>query len=438
MISALDSKISSSTFSDPDVADLFSDDAEVRALIKVEQELARVQEALAIIPKGYGEQIVSVLETVKIEPALLESGYAKDGILIPALLTLLRERIDQPAADYLHFGATSQDILDTALIFRTKSAVELIANNLDTLIKALGELACEHKTTLVLGRTRNQNAAPLVFGLKVVNWLAPLQRQRQRLRELLPRLLVVQFGGAVGTNAALGMAGPRVKQALADALGLFVTDSSWHNQRDSIVEFGNWLSLTSGLVGKIAKDVLLMAQSEVGEITFSDMGKSSTMPNKSNPVLAEVLISLANYCRNQAHLLTQCIEASHERDGVSMNVEGLAFPQLVCAAAAAIVNGINCINGMRVNEKIMYENLEADNGMVLAEAAVFELSRTKSKAEASRLVAEACAKTIGKNVHMVDELEKLTNADIDWEALKRPENYLGSAAEIIKTVLRGI
>lgn len=438
MVSALDSTITSIAFSDPDIAELFADAAEIKALIKVEQELARTQAALAIIPKEHGQQIVSILETVKIEPESLKLGYAKDGISIPTLLAQLREHIGQPAADYLHFGATSQDVLDTALITRTKNAIEIIDSNLGRLIKVLGEQASKHKDTVMLGRTRNQNAAPIVFGLKVINWLTPLLRQRQRLNELLPRLLVVQFGGAVGTNAASGTEGFKINQSLVEALELYPADNPWHAQRDSIIEFGNWLSLTAGLIGKMARDILLMAQSEVGEISFSDMGKSSTMPNKSNPVLAETLISLAIYCRSKANLLAESVGASHERDGVSMNIERLAFPQLICAAAAAIVNGINCINSMQVNEKAMSVNFEADNGLALAEAAVFELSKTKSKAVASKLVDEACKKSIADNTHMIEELQMLNNLKIDWDALKRPKNYLGSAAEIIEAVLRKI
>ena len=193
--------------------------------------------------------------------------------------------MEPAAANYLHFGATSQDVIDTALIIRIKAAVVIIEKNLKDLTAELGRLAQKHRTTVMIGRTRNQNASPTVFALKIVNWLAPLQRQQQRLTELLPRLLVVQFGGAAGTNAALGNKGGEVNSALAATLGLAAAGSAWHAQRDTIVEFSNWLSMTAGQIGKMAQDILLMAQNEVGEIRFSGAGNSSTMPNKSNPVL---------------------------------------------------------------------------------------------------------------------------------------------------------
>jgi len=436
MVSAIDSVITATAFSHSEVAALFSDEAEVRALIKVEQELVRVQSALGIIPDELGQEIFSKLEVVNVNPEALTAGFDKDGIVIPGLLGKLREHIGHPAADYLHFGATSHDILDTALIIRTRAAIAIIERDLALLNAELAALASEHRSSLMLGRTRNQNAAPIVFGLKVTSWLTPLQRQRQRLQELTPRLLAIQFGGAVGTNAALGDEGDKVSRALAEALELNSAVTPWHVQRDSIVEFGNWLSLTANSIVKIAQDILLMAQSEVREISFVGTGKSSTMPNKSNPVLAETLISLATFCRSNADLLSQSLAASHERDGVSMNIERLAFPQLICAASAAIANGIRCISSMQVNKQAMLDNLEADNGRVLAEAAVFALSKLLSKAEASKLVAEACNTSLINNKHMIDELQKICSVETDWERLRKPENYLGSATEIIDSILQ--
>ena len=226
MVSAQDSTITSSSFSDKEIAELFSDVGEIDALVLFERELARVQESLQIIPEGIGKEIYAVLENAKFDPELLATGFENDGIPIPALLKQLREQLEPAAANYLHFGATSQDVIDTALIIRIKSAVEIIGKNLKGLTAELGRLAQKHKTTVMIGRTRNQSASPTVFALKIVNWLAPLKRQQQRLNELLPRLLVVQFGGAAGTNAALGNKGGEVNSALAAALELATANSS--------------------------------------------------------------------------------------------------------------------------------------------------------------------------------------------------------------------
>ena len=436
MVSAQDSAITSSSFSDKEIAELFSDVGEIDALVLFERELARVQESLQIIPEGIGKEIYAALENAKFNSDLLATGFENDAIPIPALLKQLREQLEPAAANYLHFGATSQDVIDTALIIRIKAAVVIIEKNLNDLTAELGRLAQKHRTTVMIGRTRNQNASPTVFALKIVNWLAPLQRQQQRLTELLPRLLVVQFGGAAGTNAALGNKGGEVNSALAATLGLAAAGSAWHAQRDTIVEFSNWLSMTAGQIGKMAKDILLMAQNEVGEIRFSGAGKSSTMPNKSNPVLLETLLSLAGYCRAQSDLMGSTLLVSHERDGVCMSLDRLAFPPLICAAAASITQALKCLASISVNEEAMSRNLIADNGLIMAEMAVFELVKSMERSKASELVRQACELCLTNNSHMIDELESLTNVDLDWDALKQPKNYLGNAEEVIDSVLQ--
>lgn len=436
MVSAQDSAITSSSFSDKEIAELFSDVGEIDALVLFERELARVQESLQIIPEGIGKEIYAALENAKFDSDLLATGFENDAIPIPALLKQLREQLEPAAANYLHFGATSQDVIDTALIIRIKAAVVIIEKNLKSLTAELSKLAQKHRTTVMIGRTRNQNASPTVFALKIVNWLAPLQRQQQRLTELLPRLLVVQFGGAAGTNAALGNKGGEVNSALAATLGLAAAGSAWHAQRDTIVEFSNWLSMTAGQIGKMAKDILLMAQNEVGEIRFSGAGKSSTMPNKSNPVLLETLLSLAGYCRAQSDLMGSTLLVSHERDGVCMSLDRLAFPPLICAAAASITQALKCLASISVNEEAMSRNLIADNGLIMAEMAVFELVKSMERSKASELVRQACELCLTNNSHMIDELESLTNVDLDWDALKQPKNYLGNAEEVIDSVLQ--
>jgi len=436
VVSAQDSAITSSSFSDKEIAELFSDVGEIDALVLFERELARVQESLQIIPEGIGKEIYAALENAKFDSDLLATGFENDAIPIPALLKQLREQLEPAAANYLHFGATSQDVIDTALIIRIKAAVVIIEKNLKSLTAELSKLAQKHRTTVMIGRTRNQNASPTVFALKIVNWLAPLQRQQQRLTELLPRLLVVQFGGAAGTNAALGNKGGEVNSALAATLGLAAAGSAWHAQRDTIVEFSNWLSMTAGQIGKMAKDILLMAQNEVGEIRFSGAGKSSTMPNKSNPVLLETLLSLAGYCRAQSDLMGSTLLVSHERDGVCMSLDRLAFPPLICAAAASITQALKCLASISVNEEAMSRNLIADNGLIMAEMAVFELIKSMERSKASELVRQACELCLTNNSHMIDELESLTNVDLDWDALKQPKNYLGNAEEVIDSVLQ--
>ncbi len=435
MVSIFDSSITASTFADDAIAQLFSDRAEIRAMIRVESELALVQANLGIIPTGMGSKISQALESIDVDPAQLAAGYAKDGLCVPSLVKLLAEQLPDDAGDYLHWGATSQDIVDSGLLVRLKMICEILGTRIDKLIGLLRALTETHRSTVMLGRTRGQAALPTVFGLKTAGWLSPLVRQKQRLKELLPRLLVVQLGGAVGTLAPLGSQGLEVNQQLAAALDLNPSTMSWHTQRDNIVEFCNWLSVTAGAIGKIGNDLLLMAQSEVAEISFSNGGGSSTMPQKSNPVVADNLVALARYCAGEAGSMQNVLVQSHERDGSCMILESLLFPGLVCAGAASLALGIACIETVKVNESTMMDNLSATNGLVMAEAATFELSKVISKRQASQVVKEACKNAMKSGSNMIDELEKIADAEVDWQQLKQPENYLGVADQIIGEVL---
>ena len=435
MVSALDSVFTSPVYSDEETAALFNDEAEIDALIKFERKLALVQESLGIIPPGIGREISADLDGFKVAPASLVQGYTKDGIPVPALLDILRQQLKAETANYLHFGATSQDALDTGLIIRVKSAITVIKQNLNYLVTELIDLADKHKSTVMIGRTRNQNAAPTIFALKVVNWLTPLKRQRVRLEELTPRLLVIQLGGSVGNNAALRKRGGEVCIKLAEALDLSVPDSPWHAQRDSIIEFANWLSMTAGQLGKVGKDLMLLSQNEINEISISNPGKSSTMPNKENPVLFETLVSLAAFCRNNADLIEQTALTSHERDGVCMQIERLALPPLICTASASIVRASDCLKNMSVNMDAIQKNVTADRGLIMAEGAVFALMNFTTREEAATLVSQACKSCVANKSHMIDELKSLSNFDLDWDSLKDIKNHLGDAQQIVEEVV---
>ncbi len=434
MVGALDSDISGSSYADPELAALFSDEAQLSAWLQVETTLAQVQEALGIIPAGSGALIAQQLQDAPPELANLRRGYEQDGIAIPALTQSLRQRLPATAGNYLHYGATSQDIVDTALMLRLKRATGLLDARLSRLMAQLGDLAQDHRHSVMIARTRKRSAAPTVFGLQVVDWLAPLKRQRTRLEQLLPRLLLVQLGGAVGTQAALQPDGPAVNAALAKALGLAAAEP-WHVQRDGLVEFGNWLAMTAGLLGKMGQDLLLLAQSGIEEVAFAAAGKSSTLPNKSNPVLAENLVAQASYCCSHGASLQQSLLASQARDGVCLALEQLTLGPLVCGCAASLSTASTAIERLAVNPQVMLDNIARDRGNMLAEAAVYALSRVLDRQQATKLVSAACAKSAAEGVHMIDALRAATTAAVDWDALRQPENYLGSAQQTIDRVL---
>ncbi len=435
MVNTLDSAITGSTYADADIAACFSDGAEIQAYLDFETALAQAQESLGVIPGGSAEIITDCLRDVTVNPASLAEGFARDGIVIPGLIASLRSQLPEEIATYLHYGATSQDVTDTGLMLRLRTVCDLLLSKNALLQDHLKSLVSEHRHTLTIARTRNQNAAPTVFGLKVVNWLVPLLRQHERLTDLHPRLLELQLGGAVGTMAALGPKASDLQNLLAKKLGLKVAKSPWHVQRDNIIEFGNWLATTASLAGKMGQDMLLMSQSELGELRFTGGGKSSTLPNKNNPVLPEFLVALASYCQSLASTLNRSLIASNERDGVSMAVESLTLAPLACAAGASLTLASQAIVTMEVDTQAMRKNVELDRGRMLAEAATFRLSTLMDRIEAGKFVADACVASLANATHMIDELSSLVDVDLDWESVKDPFNALGMTQEIIDKVL---
>lgn len=431
MVSALDSEITGSTYADPDIAACFSDEAEIQAYLAFEIALAKSQENLGIIPQGCAAVIADALDGATIDYRNLERGFRNDGIIVPELIAVLRSQLPAGAANYLHFGVTSQDVIDTALTLRMKRVIELITRKNERLCAQLITLIQDHRYTLTIARTRNQNAAPTVFGLKVVNWLRPLQRRQDAIRSMMPNLLKLQLGGAVGTMAALGTQAEELNSMLAEELGLQAAESPWHVQRDEMVGFSDWLSTTAGTVGKMGQDMLLLSQSEIAELRFKQGGKSSTLPNKSNPVLPEFLITLAKYTQFLSNTFKSTLVASNERDGISIMLENLTLPSLACAAGASISLASNAIDLLEVDCDAMARNIERDGGRFLAEAMSFQLRSIMGKAEASRLVGEACSASLRNGTHMIDELSSAVEADFDWNSLKNPLNALGEAQKII-------
>jgi len=320
-----------------------------------------------------------------------------------------------------------------------RDALTILEQSLDAVLQNLAGLARKHRKTLMAGRTHSQQALPIPFGLKVAGWLAPLVRHRQRLAEMKPRLLVVQFGGAAGTLAALGEKGTAVQEALAAELKLNLPAMPWHTQRDALVELANWLSLVSGSLAKMAQDIILMAQSEVGEVRESadpSRGGSSTMIQKQNPITSELIIAAA---RTNASLLSAMHQAQvqeHERATHGWQIEWLTLPQMVGLTAVALKKALFISENLVVNEVRMQQNVAASNGLMLAEAVTFALVPTyMNRAEAGRVVREACLKAIEEDRHLVDVLQEQMDFSLDWENLRDESAYVGVAETFIDSVL---
>ncbi len=418
-------------FSDPEVARELSDAESLRTMATVEAALARAEAKLGVIPADAVASIERAVSAFEPDMARIAAGVESAGIPVVALVQQLRAAAG-PAGRYLHWGATTQDIMDTGLVLRARRVLAHLDAGLVQVIGHCCTLAQAHRGTLMAARTRSQQALPTTFGLKVAGWLTPLVRHRERLAQLRPRLMVVQFGGAAGTLAALGDRGPAVAQALADELELGAPVGPWHAQRDAFVELAGWLSLVTGSLGKIGQDVALLAQSEVAELREGGgRGGSSTMPQKANPVSSEVLITAARMNAALLASMHQALLHEHERGGAAWQLEWLALPQMASLTGAALRHAASLLAGIEVRAERMRANIDASNGLLLAEAAAFALARVMPLEQAQALVKEGCRAVEASGRHLVDVLRERSDAAIDWRALRDPANYLGATDTLI-------
>ncbi|MFZ0547049.1 MAG: 3-carboxy-cis,cis-muconate cycloisomerase [Candidatus Promineifilaceae bacterium] len=437
--SPTDSFMFAPLFRDEEVAAQFSDEQFVRYMLDVEAALAIAQGRLGVIPADAAAQIVQSAAALEIDFVKMQEELDKAGVPVIELVRQLRPRVGGEAADFVHWGATTQDIVDTARILQIRAALSVLARVLDQVIDQLAALADRHRKTLMAGRTHSQQALPIPFGLKAAGWLAPLLRHRERLAEMKPRLLVVQFGGAAGTLAALGERGTAVQAAMAAELNLNVPLMPWHTQRDTLAELAGWLSLVSGSLAKMAQDVILLAQSEVGEVRETadpTRGGSSTMPQKSNPIISELIIAAA---RTNASLLSgmhQALIQEHERGTGGWQMEWLTLPQMVALTAVALRKAAFISGNLVVNEARMGENVAASNGLMLAEAVTFALAPAfMSRMEAKALVKVACLEAFENGRHLIDVMQEKTAVSLDWEKLRDERAYFGVAEAFIDGVL---
>jgi len=344
--------------SDPQMAALVSDESSIKRMLLFETSLAAAQATLGLIPHKAAAEIKEVLSGSSIIPVDLAAGTLQNGIPVVTLLELVKKNLSADTKKHLHYGSTSQDVVDTAKALMFKDALQLIDSRIISLSQQLSKLVDSYGDAPCMARTRGQHAIPITFGIKVNAWLQPLQRQLQRLSELKRRLLVVQLGGAAGTLSAYPEKATELRVALAKELELQPA-SAWHTQRDNISEFTNWLAMTTGVLGKMGADVLIMAQSEVGEVEENEEGgKSSAMPHKNNPVLSEALVAIARINAGlQSQILLGMIHVN-ERDATAWILEWNAIPQMLTNAATSLSHAITIATKMNVNSEQMKNNVE--------------------------------------------------------------------------------
>jgi 3-carboxy-cis,cis-muconate cycloisomerase len=433
-----DSRVFAPLFNSSAMAEIFSDEQFVRCMLEVEGSLARVQGQLGVIPAGAAEQIASQAGTLSVDFDQLRSGTERAGFPVIELVRQLRAHVGNDTADYVHWGATTQDVMDTALVLQIRAALAILEPGLKTLIQSLARLADQHRHTLMAGRTHSQQALPIPFGLKVAGWLAPLIRHCERLSQLKPRVIVLQFGGAAGTLAALGKAGIPVRNALSAELELGIPPMPWHTQRDALAELANWLSLLTGTLAKMAQDVILLAQSEIAEARESSdvaRGGSSAILQKSNPVVSEFIL-VAH--RTNASLLSsmhQALAQEHER-GTYGQMEWLALPQMFALTGSALGKAAWLGENLVVDADRMRANVAASQGLMLAEAVSYALAPYIGLAVAKKTVSEAARRAAADGRRLLDIIREQSRVPLDWESLREEANYLGASETFIDEVIQ--
>ena len=433
-------------FRSPTVEPFFTDAAAVQSILDFEAALARAQARAGLIPENFASTIASFCRAELVDlPALAQAMPSAGNLAIPLVkqLTASVARTSPDAACHVHYGATSQDALDTGLVLQLRSATRALHADLETIISSLAELTSAHRKTLLVARTWLQHALPTTFGFITAGWLDACLRHRERLNALLEHSLVLQFGGAAGTLAVLRDRGALVASLLAEELALPLPRIPWHAQRERIAEVATTYGLVSGTFAKIARDLSLHMQTEVaelGEPTATGRGGSSTMPHKQNPVACAAILASTSRVPPLVSTILSGLSGEYHRSLGPWQSEWETLPEIVRLSAGASHHLAGLLPRLTIHSDRMRANLELTHGLIYAEAITLALSEKLNRASARKLVEEACRRAQSERRHLREILsaEAEVNAILDAQSIAQlfePANYLGSARAAIETVL---
>jgi 3-carboxy-cis,cis-muconate cycloisomerase len=442
-INPADSAILGGLFGSEAMRRLFSDAARLQKMLDVEAALARVEARLGIVPHEAADAITRAAKVQNLSFEELGASTRNVGYPVVALVKQLGKAAGGDAARYVHWGATTQDILDTALVLQIREGLILIRAEVVRIAHALVERAQKHRTDLMAGRTHLQHALPVTFGYKCAVWAAPLLDDLARLDALSSRVLRVQFGGAVGTLASLGDKGRAVTEGLARELGLAVPDAPWHVARDALAETASTLGILCGNLAKFATDIILLMQTEIAEVFEphqAGRGGSSTMPQKRNPIASEYVLAASRGVHALVPLMLSAMAQDHERATGPWQSEQLALPQVFVLTSGALMHAAAIAEGMTVDTKRMRQNLDSTHGLVLAEAVMMAAAKALGRDKAHHVVEHAASKAIAEKRPLADILKEdktlaghLSAAEID--RVLDPAGYVGESAGVVDRVV---
>ena len=425
------------------------DQVYLQHMLDFEHALARAEAAAGVIPASAVASIANACHAEAFDRTALAEAAAQAGNLAIPLVKMLTAKVaqaDPSAARYVHWGATSQDVIDTATMLGLRAAINALTSDLDRAIAGFAKLAAQHRETIMVGRTWLQHALPMPFGLKLAEYAAALNRSRQRLKRLLGETLALQFGGAAGTLAALGDKGFKVAEHLAVELSLPLPDAPWHTHRDRIADVASVLAILTGTCGKIARDVSLMMQTDVGEAfepAAAGRGSSSTMPHKRNPVAAASALAAATMAPNLAATIFAAQVQEHERSAGPWHAEWPTLPTLQLVTSGALAAIADIAEGLEVDTARMQANLGTTHGLIMAESVAMALADKVGKSEAHHMVEAASRISIETRQHLRDVLAKDTRitAYLGADALEQlfePRAYQGVSQTMIDRLLASL
>src|SRR5437763_5507563 len=439
----LDSDIFKDMFGTAEMRAVFSDENQLKCYVEAEVALAVAQGRTGVIPREAADAIARLAPSVSIDRGVLKHEAENVGYPILGLVRQLSEKLGE-AGRYVHWGATTQDIMDTGTVLQIRAGLSIVERDLAAVSAALAALAVKYRDTPMAGRTHLQQALPITFGYKCAVWLSMLDRHAERLSELKPRVLVAQLGGAAGTLASLGDRGLAVRREYARELKLGDPPITWHVARDAVAETVNVLALVTGSLGKIGFDVMLMMMTELGEAFepfATHRGASSTMPQKRNPISSEILVANAKAVRQHAALMLDAMVQDFERATGPWHVEWMAIPESFILTAGSLAQAKFMLEGLVVDESRMRSNLDLSQGLIVAEAVMMGLAPQIGRQNAHDRVYAACREALGQGHSLFDVLSadpSIRGAlpEDRLRALCDPADYLGSAAMMVDQVVR--
>lgn len=422
------------------------DRACLQNMLDFEAALARAEAIAGVIPAGAAGPITNACKAESFDLVGLAEAATKSGNLAIPLVKALTANVakaDAEAARYVHWGATSQDVIDTGAMLALRAGIDALLADIGRAIAGFAALAREHRDTPVVARTWLQHALPMPFGLKLAEYAAALHRSRGRLKRLRSETLALQFGGAAGTLAALGDSGLRVAEKLAEELKLSLPDAPWHTHRDRIAEAAAVFAILAGTCGKIARDVSLMMQTDVGEAfepSGEGRGGSSTMPHKRNPVAAAGALAAATMAPNLAATIFAAQVQDHERSAGPWHAEWPVLPTLMLVTSGALAAIVDIAEGLEVDADRMRDNLDATDGLIMAEAVTMRLAEKIGKSDAHHLVEAASKQAVNENKHLREVLcaDARVTAQLDTEEIAKlfePMAYQGASQALIDRLL---